>query len=254
MSWAWIRCTWYGCRSGPGGGAPPPPGGGPAPGGGPEAAARAARYEAIDRVADGAYVLLGHTRDDQAETVLLGLGRGSGPRSIAGMRPVDGRYLRPLLDIDRSTTVAACAALGLAVWQDPHNSQSRFRRVRVRQEVLPLLEDVLDGGVSRALARTATQLREDLDALDAIAAQVWSELSDRAELDVTVLREQPAAIRSRVVRRWLRQAGVPALTSVHIRSLVALLTDWHGQGAIDLPGGYSVQRRSGRLLLYSRPQ
>ena len=139
--------------------------------GGPEAAARAARYRALaDAAGDGTAVLLGHTLDDQAETVLLGLGRGSGPRSIAGMRPVDGRWLRPLLGVRRETTRAACTAEQLAYRDDPHNADPRFTRVRLRREVLPLLEDTLQGGVAAALARTAELLRDDLDALDDLAA------------------------------------------------------------------------------------
>src|SRR5580765_8209334 len=131
--------------------------------GGPEGAARDARYAAL--AASGADVLLGHTLDDQAESVLLGLGRGSGARSIAGMRAVDGRWLRPFLGLRRATTVAACAALGLEPWADPHNADPAFRRVRLRGEVLPLLEDVLAGGVADALARTADLVRADADAL-----------------------------------------------------------------------------------------
>ena len=139
-----------------------------------EAAARTARYAALDaaRPHPDALVLLGHTLDDQAETVLLGLGRGSGPRSIAGMRELDPPWGRPLLGVRRADTVAACASLGLAPWVDPHNTDPRFRRVRLRTEVLPLLEDVLAGGVAPALARTAAQLREDCDALDTLAAEL----------------------------------------------------------------------------------
>src|SRR6266513_1100022 len=114
--------------------------------GGPEAAARTARYRALDDARGGAPVLLGHTLDDQAETVLLGLGRGSGPRSIAGMRVADGLWLRPLLGARRSTTRAACVAESLPVWDDPHNADPRFTRSRLRSEVLPLLDEVLAGG------------------------------------------------------------------------------------------------------------
>ncbi len=138
--------------------------------GGPEAAARTARYAALDAARDGAPVLLAHTLDDQAETVLLGLGRGSGSRSIAGMRPYDPPWCRPLLGVRRAVTRAACAELGLTPWQDPHNADRRFTRVRLRAEVLPLLEDVLGGGVAEALARTAAALREDTDTLDDLAA------------------------------------------------------------------------------------
>ena len=99
--------------------------------GGPEAAARRARYAALDDHRAGAPVLLAHTLDDQAETVLLGLGRGSGPRSIAGMRSFESPWGRPLLGVRRATTVAACAELGLAPWHDPHNDDRRFTRVRL---------------------------------------------------------------------------------------------------------------------------
>lgn len=138
--------------------------------GGREAAARSARYSALEEHRDGP-VLLAHTLDDQAETVLLGLGRGSGARSIAGMRPYDPPWCRPLLGVRRSVTHAACRELGLTAWQDPHNTDRRFTRTRLRTEVLPLLEDVLGGGVAEALARTATALREDTDLIDTIAAQ-----------------------------------------------------------------------------------
>jgi tRNA(Ile)-lysidine synthase len=140
--------------------------------GGIEAAARRARQTALcaARPHADSPILLGHTLDDQAETVLLGLGRGSGARSLAGMRRWDPPWLRPLLTVRRTTTRAACA--GLEVWDDPHNADPRFTRVRLRHEVLPLLEDVLSGGVAEALARTAEQLRDDVDALDAVAAQL----------------------------------------------------------------------------------
>ena len=140
--------------------------------GGVEAAARRARRAALcaARPHPDSPILLGHTLDDQAETVLLGLGRGSGARSLAGMRRWDPPFLRPLLTVRRATTRAACT--GFAVWDDPHNADPRFTRVRLRHEVLPLLEDVLSGGVAEALARTADQLREDADALDALAAHL----------------------------------------------------------------------------------
>ncbi|WP_460867234.1 tRNA lysidine(34) synthetase TilS, partial [Rhodococcus aerolatus] len=139
--------------------------------GGPEAAARRARRAALRGAADGP-VLLGHTLDDQAETVLLGLGRGSGARSLAGMRAWDPPWGRPLLGVRRADTAAACAELGLDPWHDPHNDDPAFTRVRLRHEVLPLLEEVLAGGVAAALARTAAQLREADAALDAVAAAV----------------------------------------------------------------------------------
>jgi tRNA(Ile)-lysidine synthase len=218
--------------------------------GGPENAARQARYEALNRVRGEARILLGHTRDDQAETVLLGLGRGSGPRSIAGMQVVDGPYVRPFLDVARATTVAACTALGLPFWDDPHNLESRFRRVRLRREVLPLLEDVLGGGVGAALARTAGLLRSDLDALDEIAASVAAACLEGGVVDALPLSRHPRAVRTRVLRSWAGAGGVGALTSVHMDALDALVIDWHGQIAVDLPGGYRASRRSGRLHLH----
>ena len=213
--------------------------------GGMEAAARRARYAALRSAlpAPDAIVLLGHTRDDQAETVLLGLGRGSGPRSIAGMRPSDGHYLRPLLGLRRSTTAAACQALGLTPWQDPHNDDPAFQRVRLRRDVLPLLDDALQGGVAEALARTAALLQDDLDALDGWADSV--PIAD--ELDVSRLTALPRAVRTRVLRAWLRASCPEPLTAERTAAVDALVTDWHGQGPVNLPGGVFVLRVSGRL-------
>jgi tRNA(Ile)-lysidine synthase len=190
-------------------------------------------------------VMLGHTLDDQAETVLLGLGRGSGPRSIAGMRPVDGRYRRPFLGVRRATTHAACEALGLTPWQDPHNADPSFQRVRLRREVLPLLEDVLQGGVAEALARTAALVQEDLDALDQLAAGH----RHGGELPVAELAKLPRAVRTRVLRAWVYAHAAEPLTAERTAELDALITAWHGQGPIDLPGRFEVVRASGRLSL-----
>ena len=220
-------------------------------GAGPEAAARAARYQALDRVADAtgaAAILLGHTTDDQAETVLLGLGRGSGPRSIAGMRPLDGRYRRPFLGVRRTTTHAACAALGLTPWEDPHNVDPAYQRVRLRQEVLPLLDDVLHGGVAEALARTAALVQEDLDALDELAAAH----RPGGELPIAELAQLPRAIRTRVLRAWVRVHAAEPLSAERTAELDALITTWHGQGPIDIPGGFEVVRASGRLCMRRR--
>lgn len=225
--------------------------------GGLEAAARRARYAALRAALPGpdTLALLGHTRDDQAETVLLGLGRGSGPRSIAGMCPVDPPWGRPLLGVPRSTTAAACTALGLSPWSDPHNDDPRFARVRLRAEVLPLLEQVLHGGVASALARTATQLREDLAVLDTLATALYStavvhpEGHPQPQLHVAVLAEAPAALRRRVLRRWLLDAGVTELTDSQIRTVDALIAAWRGQGGVWLPGGLVAHRENGRLLV-----
>jgi len=227
-----------------------------ADGTGPEAAARTARYAALDRVADaeGAVaVLLGHTRDDQAESVLLGLARGSGTRSLAGMAPRRGRLLRPLLDVDRTTTRAACRALGLTPWDDPHTRDPRFARVRAR-DLLPVLEGALGPGTTAALARTASLAREDADALDDIAGRAHAELSAGprgTDLDLAGLARLPDAVRRRVLRRAALAAGSPAgsLAHTHLAALDALVTRWRGQGPTRLPGGVSGRRRCGRLLL-----
>jgi tRNA(Ile)-lysidine synthase len=215
-------------------------------GGGPEAAAREARYAAIDAVASrtGAQaVLLGHTLDDQAETVLLGLGRGSGARSLAGMAVRRGELRRPLLGIRRSDTEAACAALGMTPWCDPHNVDRSYARARVRSVALPALEAAVGPGVANALARTAGLLRADADALDAWADAV----SDTT--DVRTLEELPAAVRTRVLRRAAIEAGVAAgpLSADHIRDIDRLVTDWRGQGPVSLPGGFRAQRAYDRL-------
>ncbi|REF37023.1 tRNA lysidine(34) synthetase TilS [Thermasporomyces composti] len=229
--------------------------------GGPEAAARRARYAALDAAASrhaARTILLGHTRDDQAETVLLGLARGSGARSLAGMpaQSADGRYRRPLLTLDRSVTREACAAAGLPVWEDPHNDDPTYTRVRVRQRVLPVLERELGPGVAAALARTADLLRADADALDLWADQAYAECvvgpesdSTRVVLEVARLASLPAAVRRRVLRRAARRAGSPAtdLFAYHVTAVEALVTDWRGQAWIDLPGRVRVGRREGRL-------
>lgn len=217
--------------------------------GGPEGAARTARYTALDPFAEEGLVLLGHTADDQAETVLLGLGRGSGARSIAGMRAADGGYLRPLLGLRRSDTEAACLALGLPTWDDPHNEDPRFRRVRLRREVLPLLEDVLAGGVTEALARTATQLQDDQDALQTLADRVLTQANRSDGLQLTDLDGHPRAVVARVVKGWAESGGAGPLAADHVERLVALHDDWRGQDGVDLPGGFRARRTSGRLVL-----
>jgi tRNA(Ile)-lysidine synthase len=223
--------------------------------GGPEAAARAGRYRALDGVADrlgAAAVLVGHTLDDQAETVLLGLARGSGTRSLAGMACVNGTYRRPLLAVERAVTSAACADLGLPVWDDPHNGDPAFARVRVRADVLPVLEAALGPGVAAALARTADLARDDADALDQWATRSHAEVVDAdGTLDVAALGQLPAAVRRRVLRLASLEAGIPAgsLAAVHLIAIEALVTDWHGQGPVSLPGARRAARRYGRLYL-----
>ncbi len=226
--------------------------------GGPEAAARTARYRALDAARDDRPVLLGHTLDDQAETVLLGLGRGSGARSIAGMRPHDWPWCRPLLGVRRGVTHAVCAELSLRWWQDPHNSDRRFTRTRLREEVLPLLEEVLGGGVAEALARTATALREDTDLLDSFALQAMSAANTAAGLDTATLTALPGPVRRRVIRGWLLAGGATGLTDKQIRGVDTLVTEWRGQGGVAVGSTLRRQRlvvgrRDGALTLRPEP-
>ncbi|MGW5015396.1 tRNA lysidine(34) synthetase TilS, partial [Micromonospora chalcea] len=226
--------------------------------GGPEAAAREARYEALAAAAHrhhAAGVLLGHTRDDQAETVLLALARGAGPRGLSGMpesRDLDGvSLLRPLLDIPRADTRDACAALGLDPWADPHNADPAYARARVRSDALPALVDALGPGVVANLARTARLLAADNAALDALADAALADVrADGRALSVDGLAGLPAAVRTRVLHTWARELGAApaALSHSHVAALDALVTDWRGQGPVHLPGGHQVRRQAGHLL------
>ncbi|MFC5137602.1 tRNA lysidine(34) synthetase TilS [Actinomycetospora rhizophila] len=225
--------------------------------GGPEAAARDARYAALraaSRDRGDAPVLLGHTLDDQAETVLLGLGRGSGARSLAGMAVWAPPWCRPLLGVRRATTRAACAALDLAVWDDPHNDDPRYTRVRLRHEVLPVLEEALGGGVAPALARTAAQLADDDAALSALAAGRLEVLVGAdGTLDAVALAGEAPAVRRRVLRAWLAAAGARELSDAHVRAVDSVVAQWRGQGVPPLPGELVVVRAHGRLRVLVGP-
>jgi tRNA(Ile)-lysidine synthase len=223
--------------------------------GGPEAAARTARYAALDAAADelGAkFVMLAHTLNDQAETVLLGLSRGSGNRSLNAMSEVNRRYLRPLLGIERQTTVAFCEDSGLNAWQDPQNSDGKFARVRARNKVLPVLEAELGPGIAQALARTAEQLRED----EAVLAPMAQDFFDRfvslkatsIEIALAEFEAAPLAIRHRVIAMALTVLQAPEFARVHIRAIDALVDEWHGQKPLSLPG-VRVERTARHIVL-----
>lgn len=229
---------------------------------GPEAAARKARYAALAQtvaLTQASLVLLGHTVDDQAETVLLGLARGSGARSLAGMPAQRDVFARPLLGLRRADTEQCCKALGLSVWDDPSNADQAFARNRVRAVVLPALERELGPGIAAALARSAELLRDDADALDAAAAAAYTGLAVIAdvavELPVAALQELPAAVRRRVILRAAAAIGVPtsALGSVHLAAAQRLIDEWHGQGPVSLPGGFACTRRYASLQLAPAP-
>ncbi|HQY33602.1 MAG TPA: tRNA lysidine(34) synthetase TilS [Actinotalea sp.] len=228
--------------------------------GGPEAAARMGRYAALADVADryrAVAVLLGHTLDDQAETVLLGLARGSGARSLAGMPARRGLLRRPLLGVRRAQTLEACEAQGLVPWHDPTNTPAdgpdlgeANRRAVVRHEVLPVLERALGPGVALALARTADQLRADTEVLEDLADQLLAAAREGGgpvgALDVVRLGAAPEAVRRRALHAALAGWGFGAPHAVHVEAVDALAVGWRGQGAAAVPGG-SVVRRYGRL-------
>lgn len=206
-----------------------------------EAAARRARFAAFEQVrAADERVLLGHTLDDQAETVLLGLARGAGTRSLSGMAVARGPYRRPLLGLRRQVTVEACAEQGLVPWSDPQNDDPAFARVRVRTQVLPVLEAELGPGIAEALARSAELARTDADYLDALVGDA----AGPPHCD-HLLGLDPA-LRGRILRDWIRAEGGRDLSAAHLREVDRLITGWHGQRGVDVPGG-RVVRVDGRL-------
>jgi tRNA(Ile)-lysidine synthase len=225
--------------------------------GGPEARARNARYAALAQAAteQGAgTVLLGHTREDQAETVLLALLRGAGPRGLSGMpahRRLHGAtFSRPLLDLGRAQTRAACVDLGMSAWDDPHNHDPAFARTRARQ-LLDLLADRLGPGVVANLARTAGLLAADAQVLDELAGSARGRAAQGGNgLAVSVLADLPSAVRTRALHDWARSLGSSgsALSQRLVRALDALVVDWHGQGPVHLPGGHTVARIGDRLI------
>jgi tRNA(Ile)-lysidine synthase len=228
--------------------------------GGPESAARDARYAALTSTAESssaAAVLLGHTREDQAETVLLRLARGSGARSLAAMAPVNGLWRRPMLDLPRAVVhecaAEECARVNVTPWIDPHNTDPTYSRVRVR-EALPLLAETLGDGVIGGLARSAQLLRDDADALDAWAmVEVATHVLDAGpgcSIDVTVLESKPRAIRTRIYKVMCERCGAIELDAGHIAGIDELITRWHGQGTLNLPGRVNAAREYGRLSVW----
>jgi tRNA(Ile)-lysidine synthase len=174
------------------------------------------------------------------------------------MRPSDPPWYRPLLGVRRALTHAACAELGLTPWQDPHNLDRRFTRTRLRTEVLPLLEEVLGGGVAEALARTAAALREDTDTLDALAERELAEMPTAGSLDTARLVGLPEAVRRRVIRGWLLAGGASNLTDKQIRGVDTLVTAWRGQGGVAVGSPLRSRRliagrRDGMLTLHTEP-
>lgn len=222
-----------------------------------EAAAREARYAAFEGVitdTGAATLLTAHTRDDQAEQVLLALARGSGTRAIAGIPPMRGAIIRPFLRVTRETTEQACRAQGLDPWRDPHNSDPVYARVRVRERVLPMLETELGPGIAANLVRSAELAREDADALDEIARlqlNQWLTVlagGEGVQLPILQLAMQPAAVRNRMIREVARAHFASYLTQTHTLAIAALVTDWRGQGPIHAPK--MTVTREGETLLF----
>jgi len=218
-----------------------------------EASARRARYKVFHQFIDSyqpKYFFLAHTLNDQAETALLGLARGSGARSLSVMATQNNLFVRPLLKITRQMSESACAEAGIDFWSDPHNQDLKFARVRVRKNVLPTLEDNLGPGITEALVRTADLLRDDADALDGFANEFFAQV-DPNNLEINDLERLPKAIRSRVLRLAIYQAGAPSgsLTAEHIEAAEALISNWHGQKEVSLPGNVKLLRNSGRIVL-----
>jgi tRNA(Ile)-lysidine synthase len=221
-----------------------------------ESSARRARYLVFQQALEtyGAKVfLLGHTKNDQAEGVLLGLARGSGTKSLSGMTEISGPFIRPFLNVDRSTTQAACDESGIEYWNDPHNLNTEFTRVRVRESILPLIEKEIGPGIVDALSRSAKILREDATALDEWAERVFGEVNP-LDIEISLLADLPIAVRSRVLRLAIYAAGAPSgsISATHLAPIEAFVSDWRGQGHTSLPGGVKVCRISGRLSL-SKP-
>lgn len=225
--------------------------------GGPEAAAREARYSALEEIrkqSKSHFIVLGHTNSDQAETVLLGLLRGSGAKSLSGMSEKSGLVLRPLLSIDRATTEAFCKDSGLKFWSDPQNKDEKFLRVLIRQKVLPYLEKNLGGSVSKSLIRTADQLREDDSYLEAEATKKFGKLAKLSNaglsMDAASLSKLPPAILNRVVKKALDEFGSES-GRVHVLAVSDLVLAWHGQKPLALPGVRVV--RKGNTITFRKP-
>jgi tRNA(Ile)-lysidine synthase len=216
--------------------------------GGPEAAARSARYTAIETLRQKTksnFVVLGHTSSDQAETVLLGLVRGSGSKSLSGMSEKTGFLLRPLLGIERATTEAFCKDSGIKYWSDPQNKDEKFLRVMIRKHVLPFLEKQLGGSVAASLVRTADQLREDNTYLESQAHKSFKKYAKVSgsgiSFDAKAIEKLPAAILNRVIKKALDGFGSES-SRTHVLAVSDLVLSWHGQKPLALPGVRVVRK------------
>jgi tRNA(Ile)-lysidine synthase len=223
-----------------------------------EAMARRLRYEFLTRSAEefGAqFVCTAHTQDDQAETVLMRLLRGSGTdglRGVHSIRPLSKtvKLIRPLLSVSRTEVIAHCAYHKLEFRSDSSNFSLDFTRNRIRHELMPLLRS-FNPRADEALARTADLSAGDQDFLGQISADVLAEARLDLDLDMKLLRKQPTAIRRRVLRLWLSEhrAGLQRIEAVHLEAIEQLIARGHGGRTIELPGGWRVWLKSGRLKI-----
>lgn len=234
-----------------------------------EAAARQARYQALGDLAGRRPILLAHTGDDQAETLLLGLLRGKAS-AMGEVSDYQGHtLLRPLLGIRRAHTVGACRELEVAAWNDPHNTDEAFRRVAIRRQVLPLLDQIIGGDATAPLVRAAELLREDDDYLhtltpkperSAAATELITEPATQPAteqytepvtqqppaLEITELGPPPLA--RRAIAKFLQQHGARVSAST-LAASIAFIHDWHGQGAVSVGNGLELARQAGKLVL-----
>jgi tRNA(Ile)-lysidine synthase len=216
--------------------------------GGPEAAARTARYTALETLRQKTkshFIVLGHTSSDQAETVLLGLVRGSGSKSLSGMSEKTGFLLRPLLGVERATTEAFCKDSGIKYWSDPQNQDKKFLRVMIRKLVLPFLEKQLGGSVAASLVRTSDQLREDNTYLESQSDKSFKKYAKVSgsgiSFDAKALEKLPAAILNRVIKKSLDSFGSES-SRTNVLAVSDLVLSWHGQKPLALPGVRVVRK------------
>lgn len=228
-------------------------------GAGPEAAARDARYEALERarkLLNAELILLGHNLEDQAETVLLGLTRGSGLRSIAGMKVLDAdrRLLRPVLGISRQTLADSCQDQDLDYWVDPHNSDPRYTRVRIRQ-LLGTLEQELGSGFAAALSRTA-ELADEADEVVLNQAKILLGLATislsekQLRISVKTIGEALSGVRRRAIFEAVVALGARSVSRTQVLGIDELITNWHGQKQLVL-SGITVERVGDQLVFTS---
>lgn len=225
--------------------------------GGLEEAARLTRYSFLRRVAreeNASAIVLGHTLDDQAETVLMRLVRGSGALGLSAMKPWDGELLRPLLETRRDAVLAHISAYRLPYRSDPSNTDTTFIRNRVRHELIPLLEQRFNPNIAEALGRTARTLFEEHSALREVAAQLLDRAAASSVLgtafELSVLKSAPEGLGKTALREALRRfGGLRSVSFVHIERLFGLVNQGRGGSSLPLPGSRTATVRQGRLIL-----